>query len=187
MSQAFDQNKLTSAKTVAESSDPATFAALSRRLRPPLIRFFMRRTTSRSDAEELVQDLFLRLLRRADLLTLDNVDGYVFEAAANIARDKGRYDQARGGGRHVDIATVTAGSDEPSAERVVEGRQRLTRTLAVLDTLSPRARTIVMLRRFENLTYVEIGERLGISVSAVEKHMVRAMSALRLNLGKTAE
>ena len=44
---------------------------------------------------------------------------------------------------------------------------------------APRARAVVILRRFENLTYPQIARRLGISVSAVEKHMVRAMSALR--------
>lgn len=131
----------------------------------------------------MVQDLFVRLLRRADLLTLDNVDGYVFEAAANVARDRGRYELSRGGGRHVDIGTLAAQSEEPGAERVVAGRQGLTRMLAALDALPPRARTIVILRRFENLTYAQIADRLGISVSAVEKHMVRSMSALRHDLG----
>jgi len=149
--------------------------------------FFMRRAASRTDAEEMVQDLFVRLLGRADLLTLDNVDGYVFEAAANIACDRGRYEQARGSGRHVDIDRFAHQSDEPGAERIVAGRQTLSRTLAALDSLKPRARTIVILRRFENLTYAQIAERLGISVSAVEKHMVRAMSVLRHDLGKTAD
>jgi len=59
--------------------------------------------------------------------------------------------------------------------------------LAALDGLPSRARTIVILRRFENLTYGQIAERLGISVSAVEKHMVRSMSALRAALGTTAD
>jgi len=163
------------------------FAALARRLRSPLMRFFMRRAASRSDAEEMVQDLFVRLLGRADLLTLDNVDGYVFEAAANIARDKGRYEQARGGGRHVDIERLAPQSDEPGAERIVVGRQKLSQTLAALESLTPRARTIVILRRFENLTYAQIAERMGISISAVEKHMVRAMSVLRHDLGKIAD
>lgn len=163
------------------------FAALVRRLRLPLLNFFARRSGSRTDAEEMVQDLFVRLLRRADLLTLDNVDGYVFEAAANIARDRGRYELSRGGGRHVDIDTLSAESEEPGAERIVAGRQRLTRMLAALDALPPRARTIVILRRFENLTYAQIAERLGISVSAVEKHMVRSMSALRQDLGKISD
>lgn len=54
--------------------------------------------------------------------------------------------------------------------------------LAALDALPPRARTVVILRRFENLTYPQIARRMGISVSAVEKHMVRAMAALRLDL-----
>jgi len=163
------------------------FAALARRLRAPLLKFFTRRARSRTDAEEMVQDLFVRLLRRADLLTLDNIDGYVFEAAANIVRDRGRYELSRGGGRHVDIETLSPESEEPGAERIVAGRQGLTRMLAALDALPPRARTIVILRRFENLTYAQIADRLGISVSAVEKHMVRSMSALRQDLGKITD
>jgi len=184
VSNAFDQSQ---SDVEGRIGDPAAFDALVRRLRSPLMRFFMRRTASPTDAEEMVQDLFVRLLRRADLLTLENVDGYVFEAAANVARDRGRHDLARGGGRHVDIETLAAESEEPGAERIVAGRQRLNRTLAVLDALPPRARDVVILRRFENLTYGQIADRLGISVSAVEKHMVRAMSALRRDLGRTTD
>ena len=139
-----------------------------------------------SDAEELVQELFLRLLRRADLFALKNLDGYVFEAAANLARDRVRRQQARGG-RHLDIDDIEAATDEPSPEQVVDGRKRLNLMLAALDGLPSRARTIIILRRFENLTYGQIAARLGISVSAVEKHMVRSMSALRAALGTTAD
>jgi RNA polymerase sigma-70 factor (ECF subfamily) len=162
------------------------FDTLSRRLRPALMRYFQRRTASVSDAEELVQELFLRLLRRADLFALENLDGYVFEAAANLARDRVRRQQARGG-RHIDIADIEAATDEPSPEQVVDARKRLDLMLVALDGLPPRARTIVILRRFENLTYRQIAERLDISVSAVEKHMVRAMSALRAALGTTSD
>lgn len=176
-SQPFDGNDATSALTCDEG-----FAALTRRLRAPLTRFFLRRSTSPSDAEEMVQDLFLRLMRRADLMSLQNVDGYVFEAAANIARDRGRYEQARGQGLHVEINDALAEYDAPDAEQIIAGRQRLKRMLAALDALPPRARAVVILRRFENLTYPQIARRLGISVSAVEKHMVRAMSALRVDL-----
>jgi RNA polymerase sigma-70 factor (ECF subfamily) len=162
------------------------FDTLSRRLRPALMRYFQRRTASVSDAEELVQELFLRLLRRADLFALENLDGYVFEAAANLARDRVRRQKARGG-RHIDIADIEAATDEPSPEQVVDARKRLDLMLVALDGLPPRARTIVILRRFENLTYRQIAERLDISVSAVEKHMVRSMSALRTALGTTTD
>jgi RNA polymerase sigma factor (sigma-70 family) len=86
------------------------FDTLSRRLRPALMRYFQRRTASVSDAEELVQELFLRLLRRADLFALENLDGYVFEAAANLARNRVRRQQARGG-RHIDIADIEVGEN----------------------------------------------------------------------------
>lgn len=158
------------------------FGGLTRRLRGPLFHFFLRRSGSPADAEEMVQDLFVRLLRRADLLSLENVDGYVFEAAANMARDRGRYEQARGQGRHVEIDDLVAESEAPGAEQIVAGKQRLKKMLAALNALPPRARQVVILRRFENLTYLQIARRLGISVSAVEKHMTRAMTALRLDL-----
>lgn len=184
MDQQLDMRDATEALSDRLSSD-AAFADLTRRLRRPLMQFFLRRTHSPMDAEEMVQDLFVRLLRRGDLFSLDNVDGYVFEAAANIARDRGRYDQARGRGRHVDIDDLSPESEAPGAEQILDGKQRLKRMLAALDALPPRARTVVILRRFENLTYPQIARRLGISVSAVEKHMVRAMAALRLDLIET--
>ncbi len=174
----------TAALSARISTDMA-FADLTRRLRRPLMQFLLRRARSPMDAEEMVQDLFVRLLRRGDLFSLDNIDGYVFEAAANVARDRGRYDKSRGQGRHVDIDDLTPKSEEPGAEQILDGKQQLKRMLAALDALPPRARTVVILRRLENLTYPQIARRLGISVSAVEKHMVRAMAALRLDLIET--
>lgn len=166
----------------SETACDEGFVGLTRRLRGPLFQFFLRRSGSPADAEEMVQDLFVRLLRRADLLSLENVDGYVFEAAANMARDRGRYEQARGQGRHVGIDDLVAQSEAPGAEQIVAGKQRLKKMLKALNALPPRARQVVILRRFENLTYLQIAARLGISVSAVEKHMARAMAALRLDL-----
>ena len=67
MVQVFEQveNKDGRSREIDRADD---FAALVRRLRLPLLNFFSRRSGSRTDAEEMVQDLFVRLLRRADLL-----------------------------------------------------------------------------------------------------------------------
>ena len=59
------------------------FAALTRRLRAPLTHFFLRRSKSSADAEEMVQDLFLRLMRRADLMSRDAQDHRLYAAAAS--------------------------------------------------------------------------------------------------------
>jgi RNA polymerase sigma factor (sigma-70 family) len=155
------------------------FEALTRRLRIPLLRYFTRRTGSQPDSEELVQDLFLRLLRRPGLMALESVDGYVFEAAANLLRDKVKRERTRPRLSAVDLDRIDLADDLPDAEDVVGGRQDLERIQIALKSLSPRARTIVILRRFEDMSHAQIAARLKISVSAVEKHLVRSMAVLR--------
>lgn len=120
----------------------------------------------------------MRLMRRTDLMSLENVEAYAYEAAANLLRDRFRRETSRARGRHVDVASLDLASDHPSPESIVDSRQRLRRLLQKLDELPQRAQTIFMLRRFEGLTYPQIAERLEISISAVEKHMTRVMQAL---------
>ncbi|HJV42276.1 MAG TPA: sigma-70 family RNA polymerase sigma factor [Caulobacter sp.] len=162
-----------------ESTGVERFEALTRRMRVPLLRYFRQRTGSQPDSEELVQDLFLRLLRRPGLMTLESVDGYVFEAAANLLRDKVKRERARPMLSAVDLDRIDLADDLPGAEDVVGGRQSLERIQVALKSLSPRARTVVILRRFEDMSHAQIAARLNISVSAVEKHLVRAMAVLR--------
>lgn len=57
----------------------------------------------------------------------------------------------------------------------VQRLQRLAQLKAVLDELSPRRREALMLHRFEGLSQVQIAERMGISVSMVEKHIAFAL------------
>lgn len=152
---------------------------MSRRLRPALLRYFWRRTGGQADAEELVQELFLRLLRREDLFQLDNPDGYIFEAAANLLRDTVRRQTARAHTRHDDVTRLSLSSDEPSPEQNVADRLNLQQILQALNDLPERTRTVLILARFEDLSYDQIATALGVSVSAVEKHMMRALKALR--------
>lgn len=167
------------AREPAAATGAERFEALTRRLRIPLLRYFTRRTGSQPDSEELVQDLFLRLLRRPGLMSLESVDGYVFEAAANLLRDKVKRERTRPMLSAVDLYRINLADDLPGAEDVVGGRQSLQRIHAALKALSPRARTIVILRRFEDMSHAQIAARLNISVSAVEKHLVRSMAVLR--------
>jgi len=167
------------AREPATTTGAERFEALTRRLRIPLLRYFTRRTGSQPDSEELVQDLFLRLLRRPGLMALESVDGYVFEAAANLLRDKVKRERTRPRLSAVDLDRIDLADDFPDAEHVVGGRQSLERIQVALKSLSPRARTIVVLRRFEDMSHAQIAARLNISVSAVEKHLVRSMAVLR--------
>ena len=62
-----------------------------------------------------------------------------------------------------------------SPDRVLIGRDRLAEAIAILMEMPERRRTIFVLRRMEGLRYKDIAARLGISVSAVERHMRRAV------------
>jgi RNA polymerase sigma-70 factor (ECF subfamily) len=147
------------------------------RFRPSLLRFFERRV-DRSEAEDLVQDVFVRLSRRGDLDRIEKLGGYVFETAANVLRDRGRRRRVREADRHELFDGNRHGGEDFAADRVVEGQERLRRAGAALLELPERTRNVFVLRRMEGLRYQDVAVRLGISVSAVEKHMARAVAHL---------
>lgn len=155
------------------------FNNLVRRYRSPLLRFFERRVGNRADAEELAQEVFYRIARKPDVLALPAIEGYLFEVAANLLRDRARRLRARGGDDAVSVNDVEIESDAPSAEQSVEGKNRLHVLLKAMDQLSARRRTILLLSRYEQMTHSAIAEELGISVSLVEKEMIRALAQLR--------
>lgn len=164
----------------------ARFDALVVRYRRPLLSFFQRRAAAPEDAEDLAQEVFMRLSRRFATLHWSNPDGLVFAIAANALTDHRRRERARHRDQHVEVDPAIQ-DDEPSAEAAVSSRQSLSALVTALDRLSPRVREVFVLCRFENLTQAQAAERLGVSVSAVEKHMMTAMARLRQAIGSSNE
>jgi RNA polymerase sigma factor (sigma-70 family) len=76
------------------------------------------------------------------------------------------------------------GECEVDPERIVGGKQELESATMVLLRLPERTRTVFILRRLEGRRFQDIAAHLGISVSAVEKHMVRAIHQLSLEMEK---
>ena len=159
-------------------ADAPRFDALVSRYRRPLLRFFRRRTVGVEDAEDLTQEVFMRLSRRFSNLHWSNPDGLVFTVASNALVDHERQRRVRQHERHVEVDPALP-ADEPSAETALAGRQRLQRLVAALEDLHPNTRSVFVLCRFENLTQAQAAKRLGLSQSAVEKHMMNALARLR--------
>jgi RNA polymerase sigma-70 factor (ECF subfamily) len=158
------------------------FDALVSRYRRPLLSFFQRRAVGVEDAEDLTQEVFMRLSRRFARLHWGNPDGLIFTVAANALIDHERHERSRRRSHHVEVDPALP-TDEPSAEAALSGRERLRSLVAALDTLHPNVKAVFVLCRFENLSQAEAADRLGLSVSAVEKHMMTAMARLRLAIG----
>ena len=154
------------------------FEALVSRYRRPLMGFFQRRSIGVEDAEDLTQEVFMRLSQRFSRLHWGNPDGLVFTVASNALIDHERRQRSRRRERHVEVDPALP-ADEPTAEAALAGRQRLAKLVAALDDLHPNARAVFVLCRFENLTQAEAAARLNLSLSAVEKHMMNALARLR--------
>lgn len=151
---------------------------LNRRYRTALIRFFSSRSRRPDDVEDLVQEVFVRLIARGGLDDVRVEENYLFVAAGNVWRDAARRDIARHRDRHASLADHHHPVDAISPEVVAVGKEDLRRALVAIQELPLRTQAIFALQRYEELTYPEIARRLGISVSAVEKHMMRAISHL---------
>jgi RNA polymerase sigma factor (sigma-70 family) len=167
----------------ASSSDRLTVEALVREHHSSLLRYFMKRGVREGDAEDAVQEVFVRLSRRQGLSEIERIDGYLFETAANVAIDMQRHNRVRHYQSHVAYDDSQHGKPGCSCEAVFEGQEAIERLLLGLRELPDRTRTIFILARLEDMKQSEIAQRLGISVSAVEKQLTKGLAYLALRMG----
>ncbi|MBY8821908.1 RNA polymerase sigma factor [Sphingomonas colocasiae] len=165
--------------------DKAALERLSHGFRGSLLRYFGRRMRDPADVEDMVQEVFVRLIRRGGTSALEreNLHAYVFETASSVLKDRLRKRVTRHADAHEPFDTDRHADVDFSPEHVLLGRERLARATAVLLELPERTRVIFVLRRLEGMKYQDIAVRLGISVSAVEKHMQRAITHLTQRTG----
>jgi RNA polymerase sigma factor (sigma-70 family) len=156
-------------------------AALSERHRASLQRYFERRIKSRVDAEDLIQEVFLRLARRADFQSIEFIDGYLFEVAASVLQDRLRHRKSRSLDLHDEYREVDSPTDF-SPERVLIAKESVGQVVQALHELPEHIRMAFVLHRFEGMRHPEIAQRLGVSVSAIEKYIIRALTLIKKRL-----
>ncbi len=153
------------------------------RYREPLVRYFLRKRIPQDSAEDCAQEVFLRLARTNEE-TVKNAEAYLFTIASSVVVTFARKAKTHREGQHYPIEDFSLASGEAAPDRVLEGREALLRLAAALGELPPETREMFLLNREDGLTYTQIAARYALSVKAVERHMVRALSHLRLRLPK---
>ena len=161
-----------------EAADHAAVDALSREFRPVLVRYFERRGVPAMDAEDVAQDVFDRLARRQGVAGIEKLERYLFETAANATVDYHRRARARGRQRQVAYNEALHAPAEASPEIIFAAQEELATVLTALRELPERTRHIFVLVRLENIKQVEVARSMGLSISAVEKHLRNAMHHL---------
>ncbi|MFP1133275.1 RNA polymerase sigma factor [Asticcacaulis sp. W401b] len=148
--------------------------------RAPVRAYFQRRVASPSEAEDLTQEVFLRVIQRLERGPVDNLEGYLFHAASNLLKERGRQNTYRGAAQIIDLQGELAGGEEAhTPERILLGKDRIEALQRALLELPERTRHIFILNRFEEISGAQIARKLGLSVSAVEKHIVKALAHLK--------
>ncbi len=142
--------------------------------REPLRRFFLRRVRDPHEAEDLAQEVLARMVQRCTAETPENIEGFVFISAANLLRDRNRRKIVEANAFAMGPATGDEGLEELSPERILKGKQALEAVVAALNTLDRRVRDVFILNRVTGLKYAEIAAIYGLSVSSVEKYVVKA-------------
>ena len=168
---------------VAINRDPAFVRAFSEH-QPALIRFLAQRLRCLFTARDLAQEVYLRAANTEDAQSLRNPRAYFFQVAANLATDDRRVENRRTE-LLLEVRNVLWNDSDPrSPERQLEGEEELRIMREVIRELPETSRRIFALNRFQGLTQREIAEQLGISGTAVEKHIRKVL--LRLSAARAA-
>ena len=153
-------------------------AELFERYSPAILRFTDRLLSDRAVAEEVTQEVFVKVISRAHQYDgRAEVSSWLFAIAANACRDRRRRDRR---------ATVVPldGLPEPTArgdgvEAALLDRERRDSVRRALAALSEEQREALVLARYHGLPYAEIARVLGISVGAVKTRIFRAVETLK--------
>jgi RNA polymerase sigma-70 factor (ECF subfamily) len=160
--------------------------ALYRIHRAALLRTLVARTGDAGEAEDILQEMWIRL-RHASTFPIANGRAYLFRMAQNLLLDRLREKQRRMRRERIwldNLAGDAGGGSEradggPNAEEMMLDREEAARLASALATLPDGARRAFELHKIEGLSHAEVAMRLGISRSGVEKHMAVAMKYLR--------
>lgn len=175
------------ARMGSEVENQTDHAALAREAEPVrrwLIGFFRRRIGGSDDVEDLAQEVFARIVSRNSPTPVGNLGGYILRTATSVLADRARRRATRQTSLHVVLDPDLHGDEGIDPERVLSGKEELNAATAALLSLPERTRTIFVLRRLEGWSLAEIARHQEISISAVEKHVVKAIQHLSLERDK---
>jgi RNA polymerase sigma-70 factor (ECF subfamily) len=164
-------------------ADPPPLIAAYMRKRADLVRFFTLRTGSAATAEDLVQDLYVKISEMTPPPDMRSAEAFLYRVGSNLMLDRSKAQRRQAARDHAWSQAAGGGGPEPvaqeaPADEAVAARQRLERLVAGLERLPPQVAAAFRLHKFDGLSHSEVAARLGVSRSSVEKYIMSALRAL---------
>jgi len=151
--------------------------------RSDLLRYFALRLRSKAAAEDLVQDIYVRL-HEIEAPPLKHPVAYLYRLGSNMMLDRMRSERRAAARDEAwrDTQTTSlrndAVADGPDATDALAARQRLAAVISAVKDLSPQTQRVFRMHKLEGKSHSEVAAALGVSRSAVEKHMIAALKHL---------
>jgi len=170
-----------------KEGDEEAFRQIVKRYQKPILDLVFRYVGNQEDAEEVAQDVFIRLYRAAHTYEPKaKLSTYLYRIAVNLSLNRIRDRKWK---RFVSLEFLRRGGEKDAMssgirapDSLLEQKEKQQAVREAVDSLPPNQKTAVILKRFQELSYGEIAEVMDCSVSAVESRLHRAKQALQKKL-----
>jgi RNA polymerase sigma-70 factor (ECF subfamily) len=147
--------------------------------------FFYHRVRRRSDAAELAQEVYVRMLRISDTEAIRNPEAYLYTVASNLAKEHRVLEQRQASSIDIeDVAGQEALAELSAVPGQIDTERRAQRLREVLRQLPPKCQAAVVMQYWHGMSYEEIATRLGISKHMVKKYLSQGLAHCRRRMAR---
>ena len=147
-----------------------------------LLGYIRKRCSDDAEAEDLLQDLYIKLSDQSEQSEIKYPKAYLYRMANNLAID---FQRRRARIVDADPEVAFEQVDEASPEKQLVQEQKLAIVIAAVNELPEKTRQVFKMQRLEQRDKADVAATMGISVNMVEKHLRRAIQHCQLKLTKS--
>lgn len=140
--------------------------------------YLVKKLGNNEDAEDVLQEVFVRLLNYTQLNSIKSAKGFLFVTARNLVRDRYRQKITRSATKHCSVDQVVLVSKDSGAEMALCSKQRWETIKKAISELQPNWRRALILHRFYGKKYTEIADDLGVTERSVQNYIKNSIKFL---------
>lgn len=154
----------------------------------PAVRAWLRsRMIAEADIDDLIQEAYAKFSALKSAQHIERTDAFFFQTVRNLLIDQVRHSRVVRLDAVADIESLSAHSDAPTPERILQTRIELERLSKAVRGLPDRCRRIFTMRKVEGMSQREIAAALGVSESIVENDCVKALRTVMKEMREEVE